>query len=336
MKVTFFSDPHLGFRPKSHVTTASAKRYQEAVSEAAWNAVARKQGHLICLGDLFHHHSNKEAVIQEGAAILRECYLSLNGNHDALNVAGSVSSFDLAFEMTDSTVTAFTHKKGNYASAFPFWTCCHYFTQEDFEQAVRSACEDAAPVEGYKYLLLHCNVGEGHGQEVEKDGHSLYLTEELQDLVSKTFTRVFVGHEHVARTCKGNIHIVGNTIPLSFGEMADRYVWHLDTETNKLEKETILSINERFEQISYQAAVLPSRWWIEVVGSHPVEKRAEINQWIAGMWKEHPHLLSIKNSVEFTGASPLKEKRESFIDLRSAVLSAARDAGFEKELEELA
>ena len=64
MKYIVFSDPHIGYRPKSHVTTASAERYSQMVVAQAHMALGqvRKEfpdAPVLCLGDLFHKHSLK-------------------------------------------------------------------------------------------------------------------------------------------------------------------------------------------------------------------------------------------------------------------------------------
>lgn len=357
MKYIVFSDPHIGYRPKSHVTTASAERYSQMVVVQAHVALdqVRKEfpdAPVLCLGDLFHKHSNSERVILEGSDLMARTNLCLNGNHDVLNVAGATSSFDLAWQLNrHATDSQWTHRERAEWGYWPtskdqqaeFWYCCHYLTQADFEAAVNAVCSAAMKaVSHYKYLLLHCNVGEGYGGDVEADGSSLFLTKELREKASSVFDRILVGHEHVPRSI-GNLQIVGNTIPLTFGEMADRFVWILDTADNSLTPARTLSMSERLlvtevTQLSdlETISLVPEIWWVDLKGQLPVEDKPKALKTIVDLWKQSDSLLAIRNGLEWLGATPSTKRGTDLVaDLPSLVREEAERAGFKRELEEI-
>lgn len=348
MKILLTTDFHIGFRPKSHVTTASAAAYQAEVKERALRASAyeAQAEARYNLGDLFDKFTNSEAVIADGIEVAKHYDLVLSGNHDVRNIEGSVSSIQIA-ERAGCKV-AFTHAGlGSvpfHKGGVEFTALCHCYTQGDFEAAVRRASEAQDPCAA-RVLLLHCNIGDGHGSEVEADQSSLYLTEELQDLVCENFDLVLVGHEHNKRTVtrpgkKGRIEILGNHFPLSFGEMCDKFIHVLDTDTMELEAVKVWDSRYGYAQLRYSELFedRPVKWadtqFLEITGQVKQEDKPALARAITQLWKSHPHLLAVKNSTEVIGADRKAEVRKA-VDFTSYLREEVVKAGYEEELKEI-
>lgn len=342
-RIVFTTDFHIGFRPKSHVTQKSALAYQGAVLSTALACNEEPADHRINLGDLFDKYSNPESVILDAREVVKDYDWVLSGNHDVRNIEGSVSSLDV-LEHSGVNV-AFTHQEANWETRWvggvTFHALCHYYSQGEFEAAVRSVCQHVKA--GSDVLLLHCNVGDGHGNEVEADQSSLYLTSELQDLVSKTFRWVLVGHEHVRRVVKPNLIILGNHFPLSFGEIGEKYIHVLDTETMELEAKTIYNepkvMIDAQDLIRCEGVVNLSNEtdFVEITGTIQPDERPELSRALICLWRNNTdQLLAVRNNVEVLGAPAAKRRSASAgQDFVSYLRQQVEEAGFGEELEEL-
>lgn len=346
MKILLTTDFHIGFRPKSHVTPRSAKLYEEMVYDIAVAASSYEADLKINLGDLFDKYSNSEEVILQGAHAVEGYEFVMSGNHDVRNIHGSTSSLELLSQMRPGV--RFTHAGPEicqYAgNGFQFTACCHYFTQAEFEAAIRKAC-GMIRHNKLDMLLLHCNVGDGHGEEIVGDQSSLYLTSELQELVSERFDFVFVGHEHVRRKVKNNIFILGNHFPLSFGEMSDRWVHVLDTETKEIEKIKVFDVSRSYRQISAADLINSASeldlegecYFLEVDGEIKPEERPELSKALVTVWKNNCYtLLALKNNVTISGGKgKAKKQSSSAMDFMAYLTQQVEQAGFEEELKEV-
>lgn len=337
MKVLLATDFHVGFKPKSHVTTASAQRWAGASLQQARD-VSLKGESRIMLGDMFDKYSNPESVIQAGREIVG-CYgLVLSGNHDVHNIEGAVGSLQL---IADERVH-FTHEHDScvthvfHGDSAEFTALCHYYTQAQFEQALRKACDKVSVHPSPKYLLLHCNVGNGY-EEVTEGSASLYLTDELRELAEGAFDRILVGHEHNARKVSEKTQILGNHFPLSFGQMTDKFVWWLDTETNELAPEKVWD-SKQFASVPYSALAGMDKsglQFIEVTGTVTAEEHASLLKEIVKTWKECDWLLGIRNKTTVHTAADAKpiSRTMNFAELLRGQIEAA---GYKDLLDELA
>lgn len=342
MKVFLFTDPHLGRTNQSHTTTDSRKRFKGHLFEVAKSYVRKASGlgveGIYCLGDLFDKSNNSEGIVAQGAAISSRCDRVLAGNHDLTNRAGSYSSFELLEEVGSPVSGPFVLSPDPGQPYFqqdpPFFWVPHCYTQEVFEQSVRDAAAAAAE-DDTTYLMLHCSLG-SYGEE-SSDSSALYLTDELKKLVGEAFTRVFVGHEHVPAQ-EGNITVLGNTYPLAYGELGDRYAYVLDTDTDELTPIKMVSKDDVYQRMSVekllqgQPAVAPM---VEITGEAKWDQQPEIAKAVMRLWKEGGDtLFSVKNSIKM---EEIQSKFE-MVDVESysdALYKAAKEAGFEEELNDI-
>lgn len=336
MKIGFFTDPHLGAKRSAHSTTKGQENYREKLFDAAMEASKRHEI-TICGGDLFDKFSNSEEVIYQGIEVVKNCRLVLAGNHDIANRTDVFGSLNF-IEWLDGEKISINPIPGEpwvetpYIEDFELVTVPHCLSQDVFEASIRQACTT-----GGKLLLLHCNVGDGYGP-VEGDGSSLWLTSELQELVLANFKLCLVGHEHTPRELHGGrIVVMGNTFPLTFGEIAPRYTYTYDTETGTLEKELLfdpfvsyLKVNiEEFPLISTTVTIAIL---VEIVGELDKAKYAEFSRQLYSFWKLNPHLLAVKNSTTMVGAeAAVVEADVEKLTLPEIVGRAIKVAGFEEE-----
>ena len=349
-----FTDPHEGLKRNSNTTQKSQQLFRDHLHEIAMELASKgepfrtNRGGSICVGDLFDKSENSEDTILKGLAVAQQCKFVLAGNHDIKNITDSVTSFDVLKEALPSHVMI----KSPDLSA-PYYFCYEGFTfiphclnQSIFEYAIKIVCDlnklGSEGKEVMQVLFLHCNVGDGFG-DVDGEGSCLWLTSELQKLVVERFDFVLVGHEHEPRTLQdGKLVILGNTFPLSFGEIADRYYYTLDTEKKTLERTLSVAAADIFEEVPVELLFgtkglhETTKLLIDIVGEINVNESAEYARYLSIFWKTNPHLLMVRKSVETRNMGKLV--RECRIDKRGlfeVIREQLGERGFAAEMAEL-
>jgi len=358
MLVGMFTDPHFGLRRLSGTTSATQDQFENLLAEKAEAAVRLLKEHgaeeTYCLGDLFDKFSNSEKVIKRAGKLLNEIDFVLAGNHDISNVVGRISSLHLLKELNsgscvidispDPSLPCFG-VRGN------FFSVPHCISGKVFEDSIKLACEVASKVEGNVYLLLHCNassaeLGTGFGGAGPSETE-LWLTPELQEICEEVFTRVFIGHEHEPKyyrkgeltTLKdAKIVILGNTFPLSFGEISDRYVYLLDTETNEITK--VRSVDSRevltvadVSEISESLEVTTP--FLKIIGDLSYADAPKFGAQLYKMFKNNPGLFVIGKYYEEEGKSLNKVNIKQGVSIEEVIRKAAEEQGFIKTLQEI-
>lgn len=347
MDVFFSTDLHIGFRPKSNVTTASAAAYQQTVYENAleFSEFCAKSKASFILGDLFDKFSNSERIIAQGMDVVSPYSGVMTGNHDIKNIEGSVSSAQL---LASTGKMFYTHGTEPQFVLYEvedtdFYFCCHYYTQDLFEQAVNQAVEKAKAQGRKSVLMLHANVGDGYTGEVHGEDCTLFLTEALQKKVMSAFDLILVGHEHNKRVvtrknAKGKIVILGNHFPLSFGEMVNKYVHTLDLATMELTEHLVWDASREYLELSASEVIgkdveVPCQF-AEIVGNIAPEQKPLLAKAITTIWKNSPRLLALRNKTEVIGETK-KAGAQRTPDFVSYLKEELVKAGFESELQEI-
>ena len=367
MKLFFCTDFHLGLTRTENTTQASAARLQEHIFQTGLNlvrAAAKRGERVINVGDLFHKYSNPEAIIKQGIQIAQYCDVVLAGNHDVLNIKGSVSSLDLvaaacwseANEQTPVIVSPnpsepyFEKRRvldAEVDHGVEVYAVPHCFTQEIFEQSVRKLCAQVGLRTGH-VLILHCNVGTGFGH-LEADSSSLWLTEELQTLVSKSFAQVFIGHEHDPKVINMpdggcDIHVMGNLFPVAFGEISNRFAYTYDVATNEVTQTKIFDAAANWAVIGADYLIASEGKWemseafIEIEDEIDAEDAGKLSRAIGNLWKTNEATaLMIRNAttIRRSEAAAGKDVTTTVVSLVERVRTQAAAAGFEAELNEL-
>ena len=351
MIYNIFTDPHLGLKRNSNTTQKSQQLLRDRLYELALE-LAQKEN-TICCGDLLDKSENNEETILQAIAVAKCCDFVMAGNHDIKNITDSVTSFDVVkeavsgVEMVKSPDLSKIYWEENGSG---FYFVPHCLSQEIFESSIKDLCSEVPT--GFKEtffnkascnaLFLHCNVGDGFG-DLEGEGSCLWLTSELQKLVVERFDFVLVGHEHEPRTLhEGKLVILGNTFPLGFGEIADRYYYTLDTEKKTLERTLSVCAADIFEEVpvellfSTKGIYETTKLLIDIVGEINVNESAEYARYLSTFWKTNPHLLMVRKSVETRNMGKLV--RECKIDKRGlfeVIREQLGDRGFAAEMAEL-
>lgn len=346
-KLLFFTDPHLGVTPKSHTTSQGRGKLSEYIFDSlnSWmEANLKHKFKFICLGDLFDTYSNKEAVVDQGLEIARMCDVVLAGNHDLMNRADSFGSLQLVQSALEDKEKIIISPDGSnphlavrkYDDDTNLYFIPHCFSQKVFADTIKKACK-LRDNNAYSILCLHCNVGEAYGK-VEDDSTTLALTPELQKL-TEAFDLVMVGHEH-SPSRKGNIQVMGNFFPISFGEIADRYSYVFDTKTKILQPLPLSKEADQYFTINVDAFLnedgdFPAEApLVEITGDITMEDYPKLGRALMKFWKENSeHLFLVKNSTKLPEVSSVKKATKGHTrTLPELVKESASKAGYDEEL----
>ena len=343
-RYTFFTDPHLGKKLRSHTTTASQAKFTELLYLQALEIVQNSSNPVICVGDLFDQYSNREDTLVEGYNIVNGCKHVLQGNHDVKNLKSEPSSLQfLASVMPPSRIISNpVPSEPCVAWSGPLCFIPHHFSQEAFEAALLEAVVQATARSEPSVLCLHCNV-----MEKPSDDPSLYLVPEMEEKVRKVFSLVMVGHEHEPKhkvdegLC--DLIIMGNTVPLGFGEMADRFVYHVKvTDAGvEVEKEQTWTKSTHYQELDVQEYMArgadPTKSFIKLTGSIPHDMVPDLNKAIVKTWKDSPNLLAFnKDHVEIIRPNAELHEQVDLSNLESLLKDAAEKAGFAELFQEIA
>lgn len=361
MKIVMFTDPHLGLRRASHTTIRSQRLLRDRLYEQCEEVIRYKdelvsEGETVwalCAGDLFDQFSNDEETIEQGAYVAKNCDVILAGNHDESNRTDVMGSLRLLSSITNSDIAISGDVSKPFAGAVDDKSVKsevsviyvpHCLTQELFEASiVEAVLMHGRRVEHYHrvLLMLHCNIGNGYGK-LEDASSSLYLTPELQEKV-KCFDHVIVGHEHEIKQV-GNIKVLGNIYPVSFGEISDRFYYVYDTETNEFEDRLLFSAEREYGQLEAvellesDGKISTDKFLIEIVGNIKQSEHTSLARAVANFWKTNDHLYAVKKSVEVEKQGEVNARKHD-VEARTLpeiVKAAVNEAGFAAEFDELA
>lgn len=325
MIFNLFSDPHLGTRRSAHTTRDSSRRLQNMLYTQA--LVASEPTNSICLGDLFDRAANDEATLVQGYKVADRCLLTLAGNHDLTNRAGVVTTLDALHSVLDGRVVISSNISEPYFEvhgAPTFWVVPHHASQTLFDEALRAAAQSAkkqAP-NGHRYLLLHCN----YDVPFDTEDSTLNLSPEMAEHLLKSFTRIFIGHEHNSKQlCEGRLVIVGNVMATSFSDISDKYRWELDTREDRLTAVKIWDKSTNYREIEYGSPLpdLDGVQFVDVVGAEPVDNGVEVADYVRSIWDAGgPMLLAVRNNVEIIdhlAGDSVDTSKPALVDLKQRI-----------------
>ena len=333
MKLGFFTDPHLGLNRTANTTPDSRKRLTRHMYHMADKALkllsANGANRVFCLGDLLDKHSNNESVIRDAVDIAKQCTLVLAGNHDVMNRVDSMGTLQLikALRLGEVCVAPdpaepyfYRHRLSDFGSVGVVDFVPHALTQDLFEDSLDHMLEH--PPQGKNRLCcLHCNVGETGVCRAEDEGTTLYLTEAYQEKLLAVYDYILVGHEHVPATAHdGRIIILGNTYPVGFGELADRYVYVFDTDTGVMEKHALadmaaevatIGAYELMADVSSEPMYSDAVHLVDVTGRITYDDAGKLAKAMRTFWQSHPNLLMVRNSVQIEKAAAAQRDESS-------------------------
>ena len=301
-KMRIFTDPHLGLVRKAHTTKASRTALSKAIHENAHKAAGEHSPKAtVCVGDLFDTFSNSERTILDSATIAILCDVVLAGNHDSLNVAGSVSSLDVLDELLEDTTFisnpnfASHHVEYGELDGMQLAFVPHHASQELFDAAIDSM-DYTSGIASYRAVFLHCNY---ENSMTEGSETSLNMTKAQAEKLLTICDYIFLGHEHQPRELlDGRLVICGCTHPTSFSDISDKYYYDL-TKT-ELVKTSVWSMADGYAEIDYDGEMFQSvpstASFIDIKGQITAEKGADLAEYIRECWEESDALM-IRNNV---------------------------------------
>lgn len=301
MKLTLFTDPHLGTRRAAHTTRESAKRLQTALYESALNIVEGTPN-PVCLGDLFDRSFNSEDTLLQGYNVAAHCKFTIAGNHDSTNRADTLTSIDALAEMDLSIIRAPTLSDPYWDYTEPgIYVVPHHASQELFEKAMQEAAIDASVRREGKasVLMLHCN----YNWHMEIADDTLNLSEELAEQLLTSFDYIFIGHEHKpSKHLDGRVVVLGNIHPTSFSDISDKFKYTLDITDDSVElsQERIWSLEKSYLKLRVGEPLpeLDGVQFVDVEGIGSDEDALIVSQYIKEIWDNGPDLLAVRNGVD--------------------------------------
>lgn len=331
----FFTDPHLGLSRTTNTTAQSQKRLQEALFDQAMSIVndGKEKGYRIhCLGDLFDRFSNPEPIIAQGMELARECDTVIGGNHDARNRTDAVSSLDLlarALNTKDDQRVVYAPfgeraVKIDQYDGFVLCSVAHVGGQQLFDEVLAYAVEGVKPLthQKYKILMLHCNYDRDFGHDIENDPALNLSTDKAKELL-EVFDYILLGHEHEPlEDLDGRVKILGNTMPLGFGEISDRYCYTF--ADGVFEARLIWSVAEHYREFTVQdildrAAVddlemdSTSVTMVQIGGTIAAADYPEFSKALVKLWRQNESLLMVRTQVEVDRPADKQASLPSFV-----------------------
>ncbi len=315
--MNIYSDPHHGLTLGSNTTPESRKRLQDYITEhtyeIAWNF---KFGPVICAGDFFDKYQNPEEVLLESLPTFRATSHILSGNHDVVNIAGRKGSLDVLYAMDRNRIIRShfgvpCYEKIQVNGVRDLYMVPHHSSQELFEEALEAAMLEACRYGGKKSLVLHCN----YNSEFIKDKIALDLPQRQAARLLNVFDFIFIGHEHNHRTdLNDRVIVVGSPHPVSFGDMTDKFIIEMETDTPKLVP--VWSVNKHYLEVPYPALLgraTPDHQFIRVTGEILPSQLHELAASIKKVWdtckpfairSEVQVITGDKESSRYTGMNP--------------------------------
>ncbi len=299
MRITLFTDPHLGTRRTAHTTRESSKKLTAALYEQAMRIVTNAEN-PVCLGDLFDKSANPEEIIVQGFNVASRCRWTLAGNHDCSNRADTVTSLDAIKEMGCSIISSPNLHAPYFDAHGPLYFVPHHASQQLFEQAMVDAASHAADERAGKasVLMLHCN----YDQPFAKEDDTLNLSPAVAEQLLVAFDYIFLGHEHKpSKHLDGRVVILGNTHVTSFADISDKYCYTLSIGDDhvSLDKQLIWSTSERFREIRFGDEIhdLTGVQFVSVFGIAEAEQSVAVADFVQEIWAGGADLLAVRNNV---------------------------------------
>lgn len=363
MLIGMFTDPHIGLRRLSGTTAESQVRLKFLLENMAHSAIEtlrqKEAKEVICLGDLFDKFSNSEEDIAVGAKIVEKCDYVLAGNHDVSNQVSKSGSLKLLSQISESGDNVVISKDPSVpymeilknTDSFLVVAIPHCINAETFHSSIEHAIAGASSAGSkFKYLLLHCNVGEGFGETMSS--HELWLTAEYAEKALRVFDRIFIGHEHEpsfknvengkfvpSDLDDAGIVILGNTYPLSFGEISDRSVYILNAARNTVESFCTVTSKEILTKVKVEDLVLGgvkvSTPYVRIEGTLKYEDTAKFYSNVSRIFKENPTLIMIGKYYEEEGKGLERIKGSGLKTIEEIVRESAETEGFLDILKEI-
>lgn len=249
----------------------------------------------IQVGDLFDNFMVSAADFMRGYAVADSCRWLIRGNHDVSNNTEQLSALQLLGDITSLVkIVVWDDVECWAAHGINYVMVPHQRTQQLFESALDRAFE-LTSTEIPNVLLLHCNVGDQPGTNTENHLRS----DKIPALLSK-FTFVVSGHDHNTRQPAQGLRMTGSILPMTFGEMTDKFVWKLEAG-GPLQPIKVWDADENFKAATVQDFLaLPvdtPLQFIQIDGVVDLSESVLISKKIADWYLHSETIIAIKNNT---------------------------------------
>ncbi len=351
MKIGIFTDPHLGKVLSANTTLESRKRLQnDLYSHVKGIMQTEGVGEWFCLGDLLDKYQNTEATFLQALDISSRLELLMAGNHDVVNDVTRIGTMQTlqavlpAMRATsdgDSRIRRVAFNESGWSLTerdnCSFFVVPHHSRDELFEEAIAGAEDTAGQDRGEKttFLLLHCN----YDMEFACNDVTLNLSRQRASKLLDTFDFILIGHDHRPKEdFNGRVIVLGNTHPTGFGDISDKRIAIVDSETGTLSFESVWQQIDGYAKLEAQDLlgldltqdVHLTGQFIDIVGTLEADQAMDFAKAMKKLWGADRTPYAIRANVHLAKAgvelTDPEHPAESAWDLIRAELQAANRA----------
>jgi UDP-2,3-diacylglucosamine pyrophosphatase LpxH len=290
------NDLHIGANRVAGTTTSSRLALRKHILEKFSDLLARVDGDLIILGDLFDSFECPLEDFGEAWRLLKQwlergvgdCYL-VAGNHDLSKTSNVVGSFDLLATLLDDYDNFMVIKE---PTSFPYgYIIPHLPSQELFNEALK-----LVPVG--TTLFLHTNYDNYFATQSD---HSLNLSEEQRQALKCRL--IVIGHEHNFKTHQ-NVVLPGNQIATSVADWVnspEKYFIQVAKDSEGITDVRLTPLSTKkseYVELGWEELRHTHHLFVKVVGEAKSEQASQVVAAIAKFRRESSAFV-ITNGVKF-------------------------------------
>jgi DNA repair exonuclease SbcCD nuclease subunit len=182
-----------------------------------------------------------------------------------------------------------------------FFLLPHQHTQALFEERLKFLCDLIQKKESkarFNVLCLHCNFGAHTGPEADN-----YLSPAMaKELLAAGFHLIVSGHEHNFRNPMPGVVMLGSILPMSFGEMEQKYVMDYDTQAGTYDLTHSWSTSGYCrvswgELLAEECSTWNNYQFLEIVGDLEVDNAVKVNRQVSAILRACDNIIAVKNNT---------------------------------------
>lgn len=300
MIMRFMGDIHKGKR-FPHTTGKTAQVFESLRRHTALKLTQGFENSVIQLGDLFDDYSVGDGTLVEGYLFAKKCRALLPGNHDLSKNTDKDSALLLLQKYLGCNMPSGGDTLVFQEGMTSFYLVPHQHTHKLFEGVLESLVGTLALAENrarFNVLCLHCNFGSHTGAESDN-----YLSEALaKKLLASGITLIVSGHEHNFKRPIPGVVMLGSILPMSFGEMEDKFSLDYDTQTGTYElikcwDKSSYCRTDWQNLLDQECSTWNTYQFIEVLGDLQVDDGVKVNRKIKSILTGCDRTIAVKNNT---------------------------------------
>lgn len=297
MNIRLIGDVHFGKR-FPYTTLKTAITFDQN-RELLFNRLTLNES-VIQLGDLFDEFSVNDLTLVQGYQAANRCVSLLPGNHDLSKNTDKDSALLLLQKHFGCGVV--NEMYGTVTQGMTeFFLLPHQHTQPLFEERLKFLCDLIQKKESkarFNVLCLHCNFGAHTGPEADN-----YLSPAMaKELLAAGFHLIVSGHEHNFRNPMPGVVMLGSILPMSFGEMEQKYVMDYDTQAGTYDLTPSWSTSGYCrvswgELLAEECSTWNNYQFLEIVGDLEVDNAVKVNRQVSAILRSCDNIIAVKNNT---------------------------------------